>query len=89
MFPVKPQQQSLGKNPSEWLSFLVMGAVLPPLDKFNMCVVQPLSPEPVDLKRPLFHLSALLSTLSTDFPPSPFLRNCLKNTSYMVKGNRS
>lgn len=70
MFPVKPQQQSFWKNPSEWLSFLVLVAVLLPLDKFNLCVVQPLSLEPEDLKGPLFDCP--LSTLSTDFPPSPF-----------------
>ena len=83
MFPVKPQQQSFWKNSSEWLSFLVLVTVLLPLDKFNLCVVQPLSLEPEDLKGPLFDCP--LSTLSTDFPPSPFLKNCLKNTFYMVK----
>lgn len=59
-----------------------MGTVLPPLDQFNMCVVQPISPELEPLKGTLFHLTALLSALSTDFPPSPFLRNHLKKIPY-------
>lgn len=88
MFPVKPQQQSFWKKTSKWLSFLVRGAVLPLLDKFNKCIVQPLSPEPLNLKGPLCLSNAfwsllpsfhLLPTLS--FSPPDFLRN-----TSMVKG---
>lgn len=67
MFPIKTKEQSFERTLQNGFHSYT-GAVLPPLDKFSICVVQLLLPELVDLKRPLFYSIALLIA-SPPFPP--------------------